>query len=210
MARDATQGQGKAGGAVMKAVRVITVPPVLALAALVLMYCLQPAFFGGMVNLILSIVFICVLPVSGYVLQPLIPAYKNKGREGQRRLAMLTAVAGYLAGNVYAAIAGVPAPLWWVYLTYLLSGVLILVFNKLVRVRASGHACGVAGPVMLVAYAFGPWALAGFALLALVFYVSIKMKRHTMPQLVLGALLSTAATLLSALVFRLPPWFAVQ
>lgn len=194
---------------IMKAIRIISIPPVLALLSLLLIYALRSAYFGSISVLLLGILFLCVLPSAGYILQPLIPAFKDKGREGQRQLAIIFSVIGYLSANLYALIAPVPTPIRWIFLTYLLSGIAMLFFNKVLHIRASGHACGIAGPIMSITYAFGPLALLGILLLVVVYYASIKTKSHTLKELLIGSSLSTVALLLSAFFFRLPLWFAI-
>ena len=83
-----------------KVIRVITVAPVLALimAGLVAGSCKD--VFPSSWHLAYSIFFLGVLPLLAYPLQKYIPAYKDKGREGQRNLAIIFAVAGFAMGCV--------------------------------------------------------------------------------------------------------------
>ena len=37
-----------------------------------------------------------------------------------------------------------------IYLEYLFCGITMLVFNKLFKLKASGHACGVIGPMLII------------------------------------------------------------
>lgn len=187
-----------------KIIRTVTVAPIMALLTLSLLYLRQPAIFGGLVNYCFSLVFLTVLPLLGYPLQPVLPHFRQQGREGQRNLAIVMAVVGYIASVVYGLVAKIPTTLWVIYLTYFISGVGIVVFNKLLKIRASGHACGIAGPIAILVYYFGVVALLGLLLLALVFYTSIKMKRHTFSQLVWGSLISLGALLLSVLCLGQP------
>lgn len=183
-----------------KIIRIITIAPIMALLTLSLLYWLRPSIFGSVQSLLLAVIFLTVFPVLGYPLQLLIPYYKNKGREGQRNLAIIMAVAGYIGGIFHAVIGSVSTGLWVIYLTYFISGLGVLVFNKLLRIRASGHACGVAGPIALLVYHLGPAALIGFLLLALVFYSSLKIKRHTLSQLLIGSCIPIVSMLLAGLL----------
>lgn len=176
-----------------KIIRVVTVAPIMALFMLLILYFTEPALFGSLLNFILSILFLTVFPLLAYPLQPFIPKYKDKGREGQRTLAMLFAVAGYVGGCLSALLMHAPKSVWIVYSCYLLSGVLITAFNKLLHLRASGHACGAAGPFAILIY-FGKIAgYLGVPILAAVFWASLKMKRHTGGQLAGGTLIPIAA-----------------
>lgn len=182
---------------ILHVMRIITIPPVMAFLLLTILFALRPEIFGGWLAYALSLLFIVVLPVIGYPLQPVLPYFKHQGREGQRNLAIIAAVAGYLGSLVFAVAADVSAGLWLIYLTYTLSGLGIAVFNKLLHIRASGHACGAAGPLAMLCYQFGATALWGLPLLALVFYSSVQSKRHTLAQMIWGALIPVAAMLVS-------------
>lgn len=183
-----------------KVIRMLTIAPLLALFTLILLFAARAEVFGGTAAFVLSLTFLVVLPVLGYPLQPVLPYFKHRGREGQRTLAMLLAMLGYFCGLAHAVLGRVTESLLIIYLTYFLSGVGVLVFNKLFHIRASGHACGAAGPLALLVLFFGPVALCGLLPLGLVFYASLKTGRHTLPQLMAGCLISLCALCISMLL----------
>lgn len=78
-----------------KVIRVITVAPVLALAMAGVVAWNCGGVFPSAWNLAYSMFFLGVLPLLAYPLQKYIPAYKDKGREGQRNLAIIFAAAGF-------------------------------------------------------------------------------------------------------------------
>ena len=177
----------------------------MALVMLIILYACDPAAFGSPLLFVCSAVFLTALPLLAYPLQPLFPHFRSKGREGQRNLAMIFAVAGYILGCGAAFFAHAPKRLLIVFATYLLSGVLVVAFNRLSHVRASGHACGMAGPFAMLA-SFGLWAAGclGIPLLAVVWWSSLKTGRHTASQLFAGTLiplfaLGAATALVTAL-----------
>lgn len=183
-----------------KVIRVVTIAPVMALLLLVILYVTRFDIFGNYLNLILAIVFLVVLPVLAYPLQPIFPHFKDKGREGQRNLAMWMASAGYVLGIVTAVFLPVSKYLLIIYLTYLFSGISLVLLNKVFKIKASGHACGVAGPIFSLIYFLGPWVLFGILLLAAVYWASLKMNRHDKSELVIGTTVPTYALLLSFLI----------
>lgn len=134
----------------------------------------SPAIFDGVGNYLAAVFFLTVLPLLAYPLQPILPHYKDQGRAGQRKLAMLMAVAGYVAGAVMGIVCVVPKGLMQIYLIYLISGVLTLLFNKVFKIKASGHACGIAGPVAYLVYFVGWPALAGCIVLAMAYWASLR------------------------------------
>ncbi|MGN0244686.1 MAG: hypothetical protein ACI4DK_01825 [Lachnospiraceae bacterium] len=172
-------------------IRKITVPPIFAMAFLLLIYFIQPSTFTSVWQLMCGIFFLGILPILGYPLQKYIPYFKKKGREGQRSLAMIFSVVGYLLGTFIVFVTKASSELCIVYLEYLLSGILMLVFNKGFHLKASGHACGIVGPVLLFIYfdLFIP-AMIGAVFVIPVLVSSLKTKRHTMLQLLGGCMIS--------------------
>ena len=175
-------------------IRIITVPPVFAAALLLIAYCTYPHYFGSVRQLLGGLAFLCVLPLLAYPLQKYIPHFRDKGRDGQRSLAMIFSAVGYLLGTMTAFLTGAPDELKILYLEYLLCGVAMLVLNKVFKLKASGHACGIVGPVLLMLYfrMFIP-AVVGMFLILPVYVSSLKTKRHTAPQLLGGSLIPLAA-----------------
>lgn len=173
-----------------KLIRIITVAPLMALFLLTSLFFSLPEEFGGIKFYIISVICLTVLPLLAYPLQTIIPYFKTKGREGQRNLAIIMAVLGYICSIICAAIFEAPKMAWVIYLLYLLSGIGIMFFNKVLKVRASGHACGVIGPALIASFYFGKkiFAVAVF-LTALVFWSSLTMKRHTKSQLFWGSII---------------------
>ena len=187
---------------VAKAFRVITLPPIAATAMLLVIYFKNSALIGGVGHLLLAVAFLGILPILAYPCQPFIKGFKDKGREGQRNLAMVFAFIGYLLGCVTALLTSAPSLLWILYLDYLLSGIGIILFNKVFHLRASGHGCGIAGPVAVLAY-LGAWGAvaAGVLFYAASFWASVRMKRHTWQQLIGGSLIPVVILIALVLIF---------
>ena len=181
----------------MKIIRVVTVPPIVVGVILCLLYQEEPSVFGRRVHFICSLICLVVFPLFAYVLQPLIPAYKDRGREGQRTLAMYFSVAGYFMGVLLSMVWEAPNTVWLIYMEYLLSGIVITIFNKCFHIKASGHACGATAPFLFAYYFRLPMYVVWIVVLLFVYIASIYTKRHTIVQLVLG---SGIATILFILV----------
>ncbi len=190
-------------GVLAKIVRIITLAPLMALATLITLYVERPELFGShAVHLWLAILFLTVLPILAYPLQPVIPGFKGKGREGQRNLAMVFAVSGYTLGCLTNLFLNAPEELWMVYLTYLISGIVIVFVNKKLKIRASAHACGIIGPaVMLASFGVPAALLVGIPLHLAALWASLRMKRHTAPQYVVGSIIPIAVLAVLRLLF---------
>ncbi|NLM85054.1 MAG: hypothetical protein GX189_10220 [Clostridiales bacterium] len=183
------------------AIRVLTIAPVMALVLLLALFFARRDVFGNTLNFALAVIFLVVFPILAYPLQPVIPRYKTRGREGQRSLAMLMAFLGYVLGLVCALLLPVSRYLLVIYMTYLLSALILIALNKVFGIKASGHACGVSGPIFSMVYFISPWILWGLLLLPAVYWASLKMGRHTGVELVIGTAIPTGALLISILIF---------
>lgn len=179
-----------------RVIRVITIAPVMALLLLLALYITRPQYFGGLLNFLLAVLFLSVFPVLAYPIQPLVPGFRRKGREGQRSLAIWMSGIGYLLGIITAAFMAVPRQMWLIYLTYFLCGLLIILFNKVFKVKASGHMCGIAGPLFASVCLIGPLAAFGLIIWAVVYRASRRMQRHSNLELLIG----TAIPALSLLI----------
>ncbi len=185
------------------AIRKITVPSVFAALLLTTIYIVYPEYFGSVWQLIAGLLFLTILPVTAYPLQKYIPKYADRGREGQRGLAMLFSALGYLLGAGTAFLTAAPVQLKLVYTEYLFCGIAMLVFNKIFKMKASGHACGIVGPVLLLVYfrLFIP-ALVGVVMITPVFVSSIRTKQHTVPQLIGGSIIPAVMLMIVHILLR--------
>jgi len=180
-----------------KAVRILTLPPFAALALVLILRAQMPGFFAGWAEAAACVFCLTVLPVSAYPLQPLFPAFRGKGRAAQRELAIWMSGAGYVLGVGAVFLLGAGEGVKFMMLTYFLSGALMLLLNRVLDIRASGHACGVAGPAMLLALCFGARALPAALVVAAVYWASLAMRRHKLSELIWGTLIPAAAMLAS-------------
>lgn len=182
--------------------RKIARPPIFAVAFLLTVFLTDKESIGSVWQLIGGIVTLGILPILGYPLQKYIPHFRDKGREGQRSLAMIFCFVGYLLGTLIAVFTNAPEPLLMIYLCYLSCGIGMLIFNKIFHLKASGHACGITGPVfaMLLYFRLYVPALIGAFLTVAVFASSVQTKEHTVRQLLGGT--AIAAVCITALTVR--------
>lgn len=171
------------------AIRIVCVPPVMVGILLVLLFTLRDDVFAAPAEFIASLLGLTVLPILAYPVSVLIPAIRKKGREGQRSLAMYFSTVGYVGVFVYGLAAHVGTGLMHIYAGYLFSVVIILVGNKVFKVRISGHACSVSGPTVYSAYFLGLWGIiVGVLCWAAILWASLVMKRHTFREFIFGTL----------------------
>lgn len=184
------------------AIRKLTIAPFMAAVLLTILWFCRPAYFLNPFYYWYSMFFLVLLPVLGYPVQKYIPAFKDRGREGQRSLAMLFAVAGYVLGCIANLFFHSTGELWIIYLEYLISGILILLFNKCFHKKASGHACGIIGPLaLLIAFGIYSALIPGLFLVLLVYYASMQTGRHSLLQLIGGSVIPAAVIILLLSIF---------
>jgi hypothetical protein len=118
------------------------------------------------------------MPLSAYLLERVLPAYKNAGREGERKLAFIMCVAGYVLGTIVSFVLRAPLPVKMIFVSYLASGGILALVNSLIRFKASGHACGVAGPFVVLLYFWGAKIWYVILTLVPVFWARMRMGRH--------------------------------
>ena len=184
------------------AIRSITAPHIFAFLILTLLYALRPEYFGSVWFLVVGIVTLTILPLLAYPLQRFIPKFKDKGRAGQRKLAIIFSALGYLLGSVTVIALGAPTELKMLFVEYLLCGISILVSDKVFKFKSSGHACGIVGPVAMLVYLglYIPAAVA--AVITVPVYISsIKTKQHTPLQLAVGSIIPIAMLAIDHLIF---------
>ena len=162
-------GKGKLCAA--KIIRVVTVPPVFAALLTTILYvAMGDAAFANRFHYAEAVFSLSLLRVVPYALCAVIP--------------------GYFMGAAFAFFGGGVQVEKVMFATYLCSGLLLAILSFIFKYRASGHACGVAGPVaMLTAYlgaAFLPAAL----LLVPIGISSVRLGRHTVLQVIIGSAVS--------------------
>ena len=186
---------------VAKTVRIVTIPPLLVTTLLVILYVGRPDFFRGLLDLFAGITFLAIIPTLAYPLQPIIPGFKDKGRKGQRTLAFITSGIGYVGGMLYAILSKVSAELFLIFASYFVSVIVLTVFNAVLKRKASGHSCGVVGPLIFTVYFLGwGWLIPCVLLAGAVVWSSVALKRHTPNDLLLGGLSATLSFLICVII----------
>lgn len=176
------------------AVRVVSIPPLLVTGLIVILALLRDDVFRSPVEIAVAILSLAVFPVLAYPISFLIPKLKATGRKGQRQLAFILTAVGYLAGFVFGMIAPCAVGLRLLFGAYFISVIILILFNKLLKVRASGHAAGITGPILFVSYFLGLRGLVvGLVLWGIILWASILTKRHTVSDFLLGSAVCVAS-----------------
>ncbi len=137
----------------------------------------------------LSLLYLLYLTRSGKVRDP-------RSIPRAERVGPLRVVAALHAG-AFLLVYGLdgPAELSAALLSYAIATLLFAGLTPLINL--SLHAAGVAGTAVCLSFVFGPWGAPAFGLLPAVFWARLRLGRHTVPELVLGALVGGGGTWLA-------------
>jgi hypothetical protein len=184
-----------------KIISILSVAPMIALYVVTAIYFHDKSLFDGAAWYCILIGFLTILPLSAYFLEHILPSFKDQGRKGERELAFIMCVTGYVLGTLLSFIFKAPRAVKLIFSSYLVTGGVLAVINGLMKFKASGHACGAAGPYLVLLYYLGPKVWYAILILIPVFWARMAMGRHTLKELAYGALEGMSATALTLLIF---------
>ena len=143
-----------------------------------------------------ALLFLCLIPLGSLLFY--IPGKMRDWPrifKRQRIASFVFMLVSYPIGFVVLILTDAPRIFQAIAVTYTLVTLGLIVFNLLLRYKASGHAAGVAGPVGAMVYLYGLIAAPLLVLLPLVTWARLAAKGHDVWQTVVGALLSLAITM---------------
>lgn len=186
-------------------ISVITVVPIVAFGVVTALYIAEKGIFSTYWYLF-SLLFLSLIPISAYGLKNVFPAYKNSGRSGERKLAFIFGTTSFTLGAVFCFIFKAPDVVKIIFLAYMISSILLSISNAVIKLKASGHACGVSGPLLLIVFFLGYKLWYVFLLLPVVFWARLKMERHTAKELLWGTLIGLLSTAPVIFIFTCKHW----
>lgn len=154
-----------------------------------------------------AFLFLCLIPLCSLFFY--IPG-KSMDREivvhRQRIASFVFMLVSYPAGAIVLHYTRSPQIFEAMATVYSLVTVGLIVFNLFIHYKASGHAAGVAGPVVSMIYIYGLMATPLIALLPLVTWARLAAKGHNFWQTVVGGALSLAISVLVLHVYGFTPF----
>ncbi|MCJ7716479.1 MAG: hypothetical protein MUO54_08165 [Anaerolineales bacterium] len=113
----------------------------------------------------------------------------------QRRASFILMIISYPIGFIVLRLINAPRIFEAIAVNYTLITLGLIIFNLILRYKASGHAAGVAGPVAAMFYFFGLPAAPLATLIPLTIFARIAAKGHDVWQLLIGVFMSISITL---------------
>ena len=183
------------------AVRVLTLPPIVIGITVLLMY--VPAKLLTLRELLLCELFLLLIPMAAYPIREIFRIGKDR-RKGQRSTALVCSAIGYLCGFLWSILTPCSWLVHILFLSYVISIAALLILNAVFKLHASGHACSTTAPVFLLTWKLHPlFVIPSVLLIAAVYRSSLKLSRHTLPQLLIGSAVSLFACGISLLIYGL-------
>lgn len=179
---------------IAKIIRIITVPTVVLIFTILVSNFAVDYVFVSNQELYITLALLVIVPMIAYPLSYIIGRNKEKEftRKIQRKLAFIFSLVGYTAFFILSFILNFNKNIMVMSYTYFLTIILLTITNLFIK--ASGHAAGTVGPMLLLCYYFGwIYTIPCIIVYALSFWASIYLKRHTVLQFVLGTLIAVVA-----------------
>jgi len=181
---------------ITKVIGIATIPPLFVLMVVTWLWVNGGIQGFDLYWYLMTLGLLAIVPALAYPVSYLIPGIKAEGREGQRKLAFVLSIIGYIAGVIVGQMGDAPWLIRCLFWGYLFSGSTLALINVLLHYKASGHACGLSGPITFMAIATGGQLWYLFLLLPLVFWARIKQDRHTIGNMLAGTLAGVVPTLI--------------
>ena len=178
-------------------IRIITAPPFMIAALLLVLGLIPIGFYTGITDQCVAWIGLVLLPLLAYPLHFIIPELRKTGREGQRKAAFIFSLVGYVMCFAYSFYTA-SEKLKFVFFVYFFTVVLLTVMNKLLHIRASGHAASAISPCVFSGLYAGTWSCLLFgAVFLLSIWSSLYLKRHKPSDITSGVCAFGLALLLS-------------
>ena len=158
-----------------------------------------------------ALVFISLIPLASLLFY--IPGKVRdwtKVVKRQRTASFVLMIISYPIGFLVLRLTDAPRIFEAIAVNYTLITLGLIIFNLVLRYKASGHAAGVAGPVAAMFYFLGLPAAPLATLIPLTIFARIAAKGHDFWQLVTGSVMSAVITLLVLFLYGFSPFSPFQ
>jgi hypothetical protein len=181
-----------------KIIRILTIPPVMALVLFIVLFQFKESVFENLPDFIAGVLLLVFIPALAYPLQFVIPSLKKQGRDGQRKLAFIMSLVSYSGMLFYGILEKVSKDMLFICLTYFLTVIILTICNKLLHIKASGHAASCTSPLLFFIFYFSwPLFLPCFIIFLMILWASLITKRHNCKEFLTGAVICIISFIIS-------------
>lgn len=184
-------------------IRIITVPPILATAMLLLFCYFFGKDFATSPELWMAVICLALVPSLAYPVSFFVKKGSEDLRKRQRAFAFLLNLVGYLAAVFCCYLKNCSRMMKWIVTAYFLAVLLLTMLNKGCKIKASGHACSCVMPYLFLSYFLGfPTAIICIGLYLVEFWASVILKRHTIREFLIGSLTAVLVFTVTFFIFQ--------
>ncbi len=179
------------------AIGIIAYPPILDIFVTLVFAFFSPFGLGMLTPfrvVAISLLFVTIIPFAPF------PYFYRRGYvdfnvsdRKKRTIFYVVAIISYLAGASIFLYFGTMI-MFYLVLSFAIIALVVMMVNFSWKI--STHSASIAGPVTAIAYVFGWQYLVLHAFTAIVMFSRLKLKVHTLEQVVAGAAVSTVITFL--------------
>ena len=197
-----TQEETKSEKKIAKLISIITQPPIVSIPTFAIINYILLGFNNSLEITMICWIFGAFLPITtSLILIRKMHTDIDITDRTKRTLPLFFAVCSYLIGSLVLLSMGAPALTTALMLIYSSNTLIILFIN--LSWKISIHTMGVAGPTVALTYLFGFSGLLFGLLIPLVMWSRVKLKKHTISQVLAGGLAGIILTYIQ-LYFILP------
>ena len=154
-----------------------------------------------------TMLFLCVIPLGSLFFYIRVKKEEAEVTLHRQRIAsFVIMLISYPTGWLILALIGAPRIFTAIAATYTFVTLGLIIFNLLLRYKASGHAAGVSGPVAIMIYIYGIIAAPLLVLLPLVTWARLAAEGHNLWQTIVGATMSALISIGVLWAFGFPPF----
>ena len=181
-----TQQELKSKNKIAKLISIITQPPIVSIPTFAIINYFLLGYNNSLVITMICWIFGAFLPITtSLILIRKMHTDMDITDRTKRTLPLFFAVCSYLVGFLVLSSMGAPALTTALMLIYSSNTLIILFIN--LSWKISIHTMGVAGPTVALTYLFGVPGLLFGLLIPLVMWSRVKLKKHTISQVIAGA-----------------------
>ncbi len=190
--------------------QVLNVPVLSGLLVAFMYFRLPAGELNGLSGFIWAMIFISLIPLCSLFFY--IPVKNEETQQTvhrQRMASFIFMMISYPTGWLVLSLTHAPRIFTAIAATYTFVTLGLIIFNLLLRYKASGHAAGVSGPVASMIYIFGLFATPLLVLLPLVTWARLAAKGHNFWQTVVGGTLSGLISVAVLWAFGFTPFLGI-
>ena len=185
-----------------KFISMVAHPPVISIPTFIILNYFLAGPDQFIVPTIISIVFGALIPIStSLILIKKMHTDLDITDRTKRTVPLIFAICSYLLGFLILLWYGAPDIVSVLMLIYGTNTMIILIINFYWKI--SIHAMGIAGPTAAFIFTFGPVGIIVGLIIPLVMWSRLKLKKHTLAQVIAGSLLGLLSTWIQ-LVYLVP------